>query len=166
MSLVTNYLSPSSFDVSIAKMPNVEFFIQTINIPSIQSGPAELQSTLKTLYNIPDRLVYSDLEMTFIVDENMENYREILSWLEGMGSPQARGDQYRAKLAEVGSFYSDITIIVRNSSKNPNLKFTFTNAFPTALGQIEFDVKQTEVTYATLDATFRYDSFAVELINS
>jgi len=166
MSLVTNYLSPASFDISIAKMPNVEFFVQSVTIPDISSGPAETESALKALYNIPDRLVYADFDVSFIVDENMNNYLEILGWLEGMGSPENRGAQFNAKRAEVSTYYSDITVIVQNSHKNPNLRFIFKNAFPISLGSIELDVKQDTVNYLSCTTTFRYDTFVVERIES
>lgn len=166
MALVTNYLSPASFDISIAKMPNVEFFVQSVTIPDVSSGPAETESALKALYNIPDRLVYADFDVSFIVDENMNNYLEILGWLEGMGSPEARGDQYNNKRKEVGNYYSDITVIIQNSHKNPNLRFIFKNAFPISLGSLELDVKQDTINYLTTTVTFRYDTFVVERIES
>lgn len=158
----TNYLSPASFDISIAKMPNVEFFAQQVSIPSVDSQGASFESPLKTLYNVTDKLVYGYLEVNIIVDENMNNYREILEWLEGMGSPETRGDQYNRKKEEVSSYYSDITVIVHNSKKNPNKRFVFKNAFPISIGPIDLDIRQETITYVTSNVVFRYDNFVLE----
>ena len=48
---------------------------------------------LTPLKDIPvpgDKLTYSPLTMDFLVDENLENYREIHGWLVGLGFPTDR----------------------------------------------------------------------------
>ena len=43
--------------------------------------------------NIPvmgDKLTYSDLTITFIVDEYLENYQSLHNWLTGYGFPSDR----------------------------------------------------------------------------
>ena len=37
-----------------------------------------------------DTITFSDLEITFLVDENLENYREIHGWMYGIGFPKSR----------------------------------------------------------------------------
>ena len=32
-----------------------------------------------------ETITFSDLEVTFLVDENLENYREIHGWMYGLG---------------------------------------------------------------------------------
>ena len=42
-------------------------------------------------YHLPgDTISFSDLEITFLVDENLENYREIHGWMYGIGFPKSR----------------------------------------------------------------------------
>lgn len=164
MSQITNYLSPASFDVSIAKFPELEFFTQQIAIPDISSQAAEVVSPLKRLYNIPDTLVYSPLQFQFIVDENMKNYTEVLNWLEGMGAPEIRGDQYQRFIRENDSFLSDITVIIRNSHKNPNVRFLFKDCFPTSIGTIDLNIATEDIQYVTCTAGFAYNGFTIERV--
>ena len=51
---------------------------------------------------------------------------------------------------------------VTNSHKNPNLRFKFTNCFPTNLGQIDLDINVQDVAYATCSVTMRYDTMQME----
>ena len=158
--MITNYLSPASFTISIARLPNVEFFAQTLTIPSIQTSPVEVANPLKALYATGDRLAYGDLDLSFVIDEDMENYLEILRWLEGIGTP-ASSDQYKSLAASKDGITSDIRVIVQNSHKNPNMEFIFTDAFPTSMGSVELDITQSEIVYPKAIVSFRYNNFKV-----
>jgi hypothetical protein len=160
--IINNYLSPASFTVSIERMPNVEFFCQSVSIPGLSTQPVELNSPTRAFYSQGDRLSYDDLNMSFIVDEEMNNYQEVLRWLEGIASPETT-DQHKTYTASQ-KLESDISVVITNSHKNPNLKFTFTNAFPTSLGSIDLNVNTQDIAYATCDVTFRYGAFQVENI--
>ena len=86
--MITNYLSPVSFVISVERLPNTEFFTQRVAIPSMSMNPPQQVSPIHNIYKTPDRIEYADLDLSFIVDENMNNYKEILSWMEGLGSPE------------------------------------------------------------------------------
>ncbi len=108
-----------------------------------------------------DKLQYGDLELSFIVDENMNNYKEILNWMEGLGSPETTNQRASLSASKDG-VQSDIVLTVTNSHKNPNLRFTFKNCFPTNLGQIDLDINVQDVAYATCSVTMRYDTMQME----
>ena len=75
-----DYASPTQFKFQIQKLPKVEYFTTACNIPGISLN-ATVQPT--PLADIPlpgDTISFSDLEITFLVDENLENYRD--TWLD------------------------------------------------------------------------------------
>ena len=158
--MITNYLSPSSFIISIERLPNVEFFTQKVNIPDVSGSPQQLNTPLGLIYDSPSQLQYSDLDVTFIFDEDMKNYLEILNWLEGMGSPNST-DQYKKLKASDEGVQSDITIVINNNHKNPNKQFIFKDCFPVALSSINLDITSTDTIYSECNATFRYTNFTV-----
>ena len=159
--IINNYLSPTNFTISIEKLPHVEFFTQKLSIPDITSTPQEFPSPLSGLYEYGSRIDYGELSTTMIIDENMNNYKEILNWIEGYAAPE-NSDQN--KLREKVGFESDIICTITNSHKNPNIRFTFKNCFPTGLGGVALDVNVTDVAYATTSITWRYDTFTMEQI--
>lgn len=158
--MITNYLSPKSFIVSIDRLPNVEFFTQKVNIPDVSGSPQQINTPLGLIYDSPSQLQYSDLDITFIIDEDMKNYIEILRWLEGMGSPNS-SDQYKKLSKTDEGLQSDITIVVNNSHQNPNVHFMFKDCFPTSISSVPLDLTSADTTYAEATATFRYTNFTV-----
>ena len=87
--IINNYLSPASFTISVDRMPNVEFFAQGISIPGVSGTPIAMATPLRTMYQPQDQLNYDDLTIQFIVDEQMNNYKEVLRWMEGLGAPES-----------------------------------------------------------------------------
>ena len=162
--MITNYLSPISFKVVIDRLPAVEFFTQRVTIPGLSMTPPTQLSPIHNIYKTPDRIDYPDLDLSFICDENMANYNEILTWMEGMGTPET--SQSRLNL-EAGRFgvQSDITILIENSNRNPNIKFTFTEAFPIALSGVNLDVTGSDITYPEVNVSFRYTNMRFEKIS-
>lgn len=161
--IINNYLSPASFTISVDRMPNVEFFTQGISIPGVSGSPIAMATPLRTMYQPQDQLNYDDLTIQFIVDEQMNNYKEVLRWMEGLGAPEST-KQYAAYDKGNATLASDISVVITNSHKNPNIKFTFKEAFPVALGGIELNVNTQDIAYATCDVTMRYESFIFETI--
>ena len=158
---INNYLSTGGFAIKIARLPNVEFFSQKVLVPGVTANPVETQTPLRKFYSVPDHLNYADLDLTFIIDENMENYREIYEWLKGIGTPDNL-EQYDKLKNSVDGDQSDITIMLFNSHKNPNIEFTFSNAFPIGLTPISLDLAQQDVVYAEATVTMRYDAFDIK----
>ena len=159
--IINNYLSPTNFTISISRLPNVEFFTQKLTIPSVTGTAVAIDTPTKAFYAQQDKLQYSDLELGFIVDENMNNYKEILNWMEGIAFPE-ESKQYKDLVGSTDGIESDIIATVTNSHKNPNIRFVFKNCFPTSLGSISLDVNVQDIAYATCNVTMRYDSFVME----
>lgn len=161
--MITNYLSPVSFKIAIKRLPNIEFFTQRVQIPSLSMTSPVLPSPLLNIYQTPDRIEYSELDVSFIVNEDMSNYEEILKWLEGMGAPQSSNQRLNLENSIYG-LKSDISIIIENSSRNPNIEFTFTECFPTTLSGISLDVTATDISYPECTVTFRYTNMSFKKI--
>lgn len=161
--IINNYLSPASFTISVDRMPNVEFFTQGISIPGVSGTPIAMATPLRTMYQPQDQLNYDDLTIQFIVDEQMNNYKEVLRWMEGLGAPEST-KQYADYDKNNATLASDISVVITNSHKNPNIKFTFKEAFPVSIGGIELNVNTQDIAYATCDVTMRYESFIFETI--
>lgn len=153
--MITNYLSPVSFKVAIDRIPNVEFFTQRVAIPNVSMQGATQASPLYNLYNVPDRIEFAELDLSFIVDENMENYKEIFDWMKGLANPT---DLTKRNLEDTKhGQVSDISVIVENSNRNGNIEFTFTDCFPLSLSPVQLDVTGTDIIYPECNVIFRYN---------
>ena len=176
-----DYASPTQFKFQITKLPKVEYFCTAANIPGI-SIPSPSQPT--PLADIPlpgDTISFDDLSVTFLVDENLENYREIHGWMYGIGFPISRTQfgalvdagkdrfptdgknsvatdpgkvKYGAK--PLGPIFSDATLNVLTSKNNANIEVRFSDVFPTALTGLDFNQQADDVSYLSATVTFKY----------
>ena len=96
-----DYASPTQFKFSIIKLPKVEYFCTTANVPGITLGTSAQATPFKDIPIPGDKLDYDTLNIQFLVDENLENYREIHGWLTGLGFPKDH-EQFR-NLQDAGS---------------------------------------------------------------
>lgn len=163
--MITNYLSPLEFIVIVSRLPNVEFFTQRTTIPNISTNPIEKPSPLNPTFQPGDRLNYAELDLNFIVDEDMSNYIEIFDWVKKSSFPENFG-QYRSISDSLEGLTSDITIKILNSHKNPSIQIDYYNCFPINLSAVVLDTTQTDITYPEATATFRYDYFDIQKISS
>ena len=84
-----DYASPTQFKFSIQKLPKVEYFCTSVNVPGIELSSGGTQGTMLKDIPLPgNKLTYEPLQMRFIVDENLENFQEIHGWLVGLGYPR------------------------------------------------------------------------------
>lgn len=154
----TNSLSPIECKFVLTRLPNVEFFVQGINIPGTSSGVTEFPTPFKILYEPGDKITYDDLVVTVICDENLASYKEIQDWLVAQTYPESF-DRYKPLTPR--NVKSDATLIVLDSNKNSNISFNFKDVFPTSISGIQLSTVGTDVTPPTFDITFKYGSYKI-----
>ena len=176
-----DYASPTQFKFSILKLPKTEYFCTAVNIPGISLAGTPVQQTMLKDIPLPgDKLNYESLSMTFLVDENLENYQEIHGWLRGLGFPEDHkefqdtltsgndrfpgstsnvlGDAGRTKYAppKTGGLYSDATLSVLSNKNNSVVEVRFSDVFPISLSGLAYNQQATDVDYLTASVTFEY----------
>ena len=177
----SDYASPIQFRFKCTKLPTVEFFVQSANIPGINLGSAQQNTSLIDIPIPGDKLDYDTLNIQFLVDENLENYREIHGWMTGLGFPkdhsqfrslQAAGsdryptttsETYNKELGQVvkqtsddGGLYSDATLFILTSKNNSNIEVRFRDIYPISLSGLDYNQQATDVNYLTASVTFQY----------
>jgi hypothetical protein len=163
----TNFLSPLHFEFRIKKTPNVNYFVQNVNIPGMSLRSIEVPNPLVKKPYWGDHIDYDDIMINYKVDEDLANYLEIHNWVKLMGFPDNYA-QHKSiadlPIIEGMGLTSDISIIVLNSSRIPKFNIVFKDAFPVSISSLIFDVTQPDVNYLEAAATFRYTSFNIEAI--
>jgi hypothetical protein len=84
--------------------------------------------------------------------------------MEGMGTPESTDQRAALEKSKYGS-KSDMSIIIESSARNSNIKFTFTECFPTALSGVALDATASTVTHPEVNVTFRYTNMTFEKIS-
>jgi len=161
-----NFLSPVGFKFTLAKEPKVAFFCNSAQIPEISLGTAVQPSYLKEIDVPGDKVFYGDLNVRFLVDENLENYMAIHNWINGLGFPETTQDYKDAitddqGLRDTNEVFSDGSLRILNSNYNEIAVVKFKDLFPVSLSSLEFDASLTDVEYLTADASFKYTIYNI-----
>ena len=154
--------------------------ITEINLPGIELTSLTQNTTLKQIPIPGNDLSYDPLSLTFMVDENFENYQEIHGWLVGLGYPrdnsefrnlaQSGNDRFpnssqsvsteigkvKYKAAQAGGTYSDATLTTLTSKNNSQLEVRFRDIYPTKLSGLSFTQQAGDINYLTATVDFNY----------
>ena len=163
-----NFLSPLGFRFFIKKLPNVNFFVQKVNVPGISIAQSPSMPTPFT--KIPyagDHLEFDELQITYTVDEDLANYLEIHNWIKGLSFPE-NFSQYAdlAKKPKVTGegLRSDASLIITTNGKSPNFECVFEDVFPISISNMNFETTDDSVNYIEATATFLYTQFKISAL--
>ena len=178
-----DYSSPTQFRFLINQLPKVQYFTVAANIPGITLGEGVFNTPLKDIPLLGDKLTYEDLTITFIVDENLENYIEMHTWLTAIGFPKDRSQfrEFRSETSNVKtstrgeskdigdvkastpelSMTSDAVMTILTNKNNPVVECRFADVFPTSLSGLTYSQNQTDVDYLTATVSFKYQIYEI-----
>ena len=166
-----NFLSPIGFKFALKRSPAVAFFCNEANIPSMDLGVAEQPTYLKNIPTPGDKIQFGDLNLRFLVDEDLKNYMEIQNWIRGLGFPESLKEfvdlENEAEMASnFGNnaghdIYSDGTLQILSSNLVPKFQVVFSDLFPYSLSTVTFDATDTDIEYFTADVTFKYTIYKI-----
>ena len=149
-----NFLSPVGFKLDLELFAGVDFFCQSAGIPEISMSFAQVPTPYR---NIPiagsGGVDFGDLQVRFIIDEDLVNYTSIHNWIRKFGLSDGRADQKDQ--------YSRALLHVLSSHNNTNHIVEFTNLFPVSLTGVPFDASITDIEYLTADVTFKYEKYNI-----
>lgn len=160
-----NFLTENKFLFTLTTLPEVSLFVVQANLPDVSLGSTELGNPVNYM-NIPtDKMRFGDLSITFRVDEDLVNYREIFKWIRAIGTPSdfapltdfMRERETIPRLKSSFDVFSDGTLITLKNTSVANIKIRFHRLFPISLSPINFDLSSTSHPLATI--TFKMDSY-------
>lgn len=164
-----NLLQLVAFETNFQRIPNVNYFCQKVNIPGMVLGSAVQPTPFSDIPLEGDKLSFDTLDISFIIDEDMQNYQEIYSWLLSMGFPDNYPQFTSLKTAPIASaidgLRSDVNVILHTNKSKPNYNITFMDAFPISLSAINFDSAASNLEPHIAEASFMFTSvFTIEKI--
>lgn len=163
-----NFLSPLGFKFAIKRTPGVNYFVQSVIVPGMSLGSVDIPTPFVKLPFPGEHLDFADLVITFRVDEDLKNYREISDWMIALGKPKSF-DQYtpltNASQTSGSGVVSDATLTILSSAMNPVAEVYFSDVFPYDLTSLNFDSRNTSIEYIDVVASFKYTSYNITYLN-
>ena len=166
-----NFLSPLNFRLVLQRAPSLNFFLQGASIPGLSfEGYVNLTNPFAKIPLPGDHINYSPLTISFMVDEDLSNYLEIFNWMLYIGGPTSidpgavqspYGLDNSITTDPMQAIRSDIKLMILSSAKNPNLEITFNDAFPSQLGELQFNTTAGTINYLESSVTFEYVKYSI-----
>ena len=154
----SSFLQPNKFTFSFPTLPFLKYFCQTVNIPGVSTSPVTVDNPFSNTYRHGDKLMYDQMNLSVIVDEDIRVWEETYNWLVALTKPQSF-TQYIRYHNKKEMVYHDAILTINTNANNPNIRFKFTNLHPISLGGVNFNVSDNANTTLTADIIFRYDYF-------
>lgn len=164
-----SFLTTNTFQFEIQKYPEVTYFVQEVQIPSLTLPNAMHTNPLSDVKVPGDKLAYEDLQIQFLVDETMTNYLSVYNWMIGLGFPEDHS-QFTNLMndarngngtSESVQSVSDCTLNILNSDNLHIRKFTFIDAFPVGLSALTFNSTNSDLTYMVGSLTLAYSYYTM-----
>lgn len=155
-----NMLSPLGFSFNIKKLPEFNQFVQSVTLPGINLGFTERPSPFKSIPVFGDHVTFTELSVTFKINEDLGNYIEVYNWMQGIGFPD-KFDQHReiadpAKRITGDGLETDAYLMIMSSNMQPIIRIDIEDLFPVSLSDITLDSRDTQVEYIEATATFKF----------
>ena len=149
-----NFLSPVGFLLDLEIFDGVDFFCQSASIPEIAMPFSEVQTPYRNVPIVSSGGVsYGDLNVRFIIDEDLKNYLVIHNWIKEYGLAEKRADSPDA--------YSNARLQIMTSHNNVNHIIEFKNIFPINLSSVPFDATVGDIEYLLADVTFKFETYTI-----
>lgn len=160
-----NMLSPVGFRFTLQRAPELNFFVQSVNLPGIEFSAIEQPTPFRNIPIPSDKISFSTLDITFKIDEDMINYTTIFEWITNLGFPK-EFKQYRQlekQPPESGKgICSDANLMILSSSMNPNISIDIQDIFPISLSAIELNTRDTSIEYVEATASFSFLNYTIK----
>ena len=159
-----NYLQPTSFKLVIDRenYPNLEFFCQSFQHPGMTMSSVEVP--FKRIGSVPlpgDKLVFSEVILTILVDEDMKSYTELYSWMEDLIEKNYTSAIASKRSDTLSPSQADITVGILNNKNVLTKSLIYRDAVPTLLGDLNFESIAGGESFLSFPASFRFSYFEI-----
>ncbi len=152
----------------LKRTPNLTYFVQDIQLPGVNLSPAVVWTHRDRIPHPGDSFSRGLLSIEFKIDEDLKGYDEIYDWMVGLVAPNNDEEYARLKnndrksLSNQEGIFSDLTVILNNSSHKPNRRYVFHDCWPTSLSGLRLSNRDGQVSYVDGQVSFEYRHFFVE----
>ena len=150
-----NYLSPTGFKLVLEKFGGVDFFCQSANLPDISVPFTDVPTRFRSFPIVAGGgVTYGDLVLSYIIDEDLENYKVINKWIRENGASEEHMPTEEPQ-------YSSGQLHILTSNFNTNHVIDFENLFPISLTEINFNATVEDIEYFTATVVFKYTNYTI-----
>lgn len=148
----------TSWIMSAGAIPEMDYFIQNVTIPSITVDTIIAPYKNYEVKLADNRISFSDLVITFVIDEDFNNYDKMIErFLLNEMASRGKGNDYKEVL-------NKITLTRLSANNVPIARFHFNDCVLNSLGSITYTSMGSEPDLLVCDASFSVNRMEIERI--
>lgn len=158
-----SFLPNNKFEFAINRLPNLVFFIQSINLPSLSLSTIVTPSPYVQIPKPGGLITFEQLTVNFILDEDLQSWFEIYNWMMNLGNPETLNKigSLTRDPGKINSITSDASLLIKTNANNSNIKITYYDIFPTDLASVQLTSTEGQ-DFLTSSVTFTYTYYKAE----
>lgn len=143
-----NQALSTSFRLIIPGFDGLNYHVQTVQLPGMSMSGVDSPYRNHQGAVPSDRIEYDPLNLTFLVDENYNNWDALRQWMINNTNEPKLNERMR-----------DITLHILGSNKDPRAELVFRGAFPTLVSELALESSTGEPNPLMCNVTFRYQKY-------
>lgn len=150
---ITNYnlAQENFFKLECPKEAHFNYFLQSCDLPSINMSAIDTTFRNNQAYAAGNKVEYSPLSCTFLLDEEFNNYQFLHDWLRSFIDDRPWQDVVK-----------DLKLTILTANKKPIITFDFVMCIPTMISSLAFNSTTSENSPITFTTEFAYQYFRFE----
>lgn len=162
-----NSLHYNQFRFVLHRTPKIIYFCQGVKFPGITMETIKQPSPFATqIHRTPNNVTYDNLEFSFLVSEDFNNWLEIFNWMHRLLPIKNFDNQYKEQLNNLNPNISelrfqDASLVLMNSVSKGFMEVVFTNCFPISLSGIDFSSTVTDTKPVVCTVQFAYTGYTI-----
>lgn len=145
-----NLMGNVNFKFEIVRTPSVSYYSQDVILPSLSIDAPRFSTPSRDFMMAGSKVEFDNLNLTFLVDDDLANYLEILSWIMDA-----------AKTENPAGWYSDATLHILSSNLNQKFVINFYNIHPVMLAELAFTTSDPDAAPIQCTCNFAFSHFDI-----
>jgi len=171
----TNSLYGNHYKFAIDRLPDLTFFVQSVQTSSVSGGQALQQTPFSTLHHPSDRLSFGTIQVTYLIDAHFKNYFSLYYWMKGYGFPHSFDEvvQFRNKqrtlvgnvrpiVHTLETTHAVLSVLTPDTSAIV-AEIHYEGLFPMELSSLQFQTTDSDAPLLSTTCTFSCSVFDIKL---
>lgn len=143
-----NHLDNVKFKFQIHRCPNVNYWMQSTQLPSMQVEGGIMPGMRRDVPIPGSKVEFENLIINFMVDQNLDNYYEVYKWFQEIQTAH-----------EVSDMVSDCSLHFLDGNNNVQRTIDFVGAYPLIMTELSLNSDDSDTVPVTCSVTFNYQYF-------
>lgn len=134
----------------------LELSVTEVNLPGLTIGLVQQPTPIKTLYRPGDSIDHNDINLSFMITEDLGAWMDIFNWIV---------DSKSTTTINMKEIFCDASLHILTNKFNKNIVVSLQNLFPYSLSDIIFTSQMQNEDTQIVTASFKYHDLKIDILD-